>query len=115
MASITGALRRSLQVRAIAERHGVGARPRNLPDEVVREVGELRGRKPHPFALLKEWERSQAWDSQAELGAALRLCRDADLALKSSGGAPRLVVEHLVFQLCRPAARPGRSSGLAGR
>lgn len=104
VASITGALRRSLQVRAIAERHGVGARARNLPDEVVHEVGELRGRKPHPFALLKEWERSQAWDSQAELGTALRMCRDADLALKTSGGSPRLVVEHLVFQLCRPGA-----------
>jgi len=101
VASIAGAVRRTLEVRTVADRHGVRGRPRNLPAAVVDEVAKARGgRKPHPFALLKEWERSRAWSGTDDLARGLRACRDADAALKRSRGDPRLVVERLLVDLC---------------
>ena len=101
VASIASALRRTLQVRTVADRHGVKGRPRQLPKAVVDEVAEVRGgRRPHPFALLKEWERSLGWPSTGALAEGLALCRDADRDLKTSRGAPRLVVERLLMRLC---------------
>ncbi len=105
VAAIAGALRRALQVRAAAEAAGVapGRRLRRLPDAVLESLAELRGKKPHPYAALKEWERSLGWPSVDALGAALGACARADQALKRSGGVARLVVEALVFELCRGA------------
>lgn len=102
LAGISSALRRAAQVRSVAERHRVRRGTRNLPGEVVDEIAALRpGRRPHPFALLKEWERSLAWPGVEALMGGLSACRDADLALKTSQGDPRLVVERLVLRLCR--------------
>lgn len=101
VASIAAALRKAHQVRTSAERHGVRRGTRNLPDVVVDEVAAVRkGKKPHPFALLKEWERSLAWPDTESLAQGLRLCFEADLALKTSAGDPRLVLERLVMRLC---------------
>jgi DNA polymerase III subunit delta len=101
LGGIASALRKTLQVRAVAEKHGIRRGGRDLPARVVSEVAELRGgRKPHPYALRMEYERSLAWPGQADLSAALAACRAADRALKTSRGDPRLVVERLVMGLC---------------
>ncbi len=101
LAGIGGALRKALEVRSVAERHGVRTARRDLPARVVEEVAELRGgRKPHPFALRKEYERSLAWTSTRGLAEALARCRDADRDLKTGRGNGKLIVERLLVRLC---------------
>ncbi len=100
LGGIASALRRALQVRTVAERHGVRGAGRNLPPVVVDEVARQRaGRKPHPYALLQELKRSLKWSSTHELGCALEACRQADRALKTSRGNPKLVVERLIMRV----------------
>jgi len=102
VASVAAALRKALQVFSAAEAAGVRGRPRQLPPSVLDAVAKARGgRKPHPFALLKEWERARRWGAPEALAQGLVACRDADRALKTSAGRPELVVERLIIQLCR--------------
>lgn len=101
LGGISSALRKAVQVRSIADRHAVRRGTRNLPEAVVDDIAALRpGRRPHPFALLKEWERSLAWPDAESILGGLSACRDADLHLKTSRGDPALVVERLVVRLC---------------
>jgi len=62
------------------------------------------------FQTLKKAERF----SRAELLGALGALREADIALKSSGVSPRLVLERVIRTLCGPRAAGG-ATGAAGR
>jgi DNA polymerase-3 subunit delta len=62
------------------------------------------------FQTLKKAERF----SRDELLGALGALREADIALKSSGVSPRLVLERVIRTLCVPRAAGG-ATGAAGR
>ncbi|MDF1565516.1 MAG: hypothetical protein P1V51_20935 [Deltaproteobacteria bacterium] len=115
LGGIASAVRNALQVRALGERAGLSGRLREMPPELVAEVGALRGRKPHPFALLKEWERASSWPDLAALQLALEACARTDLELKGDGGSPRLALEALVFRIAGLARPPRRRAAPAAR
>jgi DNA polymerase-3 subunit delta len=57
----------------------------------------------NPFPVYQTLKKAERF-SRGELVAALQAVAEADVKLKSSALAPRLVLERLVWQICRPKA-----------
>jgi DNA polymerase-3 subunit delta len=89
LAMVTRLFRQLLEVRAVLDRGGG-------PGEVQAAL-----RLP-PNATRSLSERGLREDA-ASLGARLARILEADLALKSSPGADRVIMERLVMDLCAPA------------
>ena len=82
----------------------------------LRELGLALEHGATPYVVLGQL----AWVARTRLpaprvGPAVDAVFRTDAALKRSGGAPRVLLERLVVQLCAPAAGEARGSGRRGR
>ena len=72
-----------------------------LPAEIREKFPENRLLKLHPFRAFKMCERAVSF-KDAELAAILKAVLQANRALVSGGGEPRMVLEQLIFQITSP-------------
>jgi len=74
--------------------------------ELKSEKGDWLAQLPtHPYALYRMFEKANRY-SLPQLTRALSRLLDVELALKSSGLPPLLVLEHFFWQTLSPATRP---------
>jgi DNA polymerase-3 subunit delta len=64
---------------------------------------QLARNPANPFPVYQTLKKADRF-SRAELLAALEAAAEADIRLKSSALAPRLVLERLVWRICSPSA-----------
>ncbi len=102
LASVAAEFQQLLQTReAMAELGITRVNPRTfdqLPAAVREKFPENRLLKLHPFRAYKMCERALSF-GDAELAAALKAVLQANRALVSGGGEPRMILEQLIFQI----------------
>ncbi len=76
--------------------------------EALRELGRATESGAPPFLLLGQLRAAAEKLPPARLPAAVGAVLRTDLALKSSGGDPNVLLERLVVELCAPRGRAGR-------
>ena len=81
---------------------------RNDAAEALRELGLSLDAGAPPFMVLGQLRIAAEKVPVPRLGAAIEALLRTDLALKSSGGDPRILLERLVVELCAPR-RGGRA------
>ena len=75
--------------------------------EALRELGLALDAGAPPFFVLGQLRAAAEKLPGPRLGAALDAVFRTDLAVKSSGGDPRILLERLVVELCRPGPSGG--------
>ena len=78
---------------------------RNDAAEALRELGLSLDAGAPPFMVLGQLRLAAEKVPGPRLGAAIEALLRTDLALKSSGGDPRILLERLVVELCAPRRR----------
>ena len=78
---------------------------RNDAAEALRELGLSLDAGVSPFMVLGQLRLAAEKVPGPRLGAAIEALLRTDLALKSSGGDPRILLERLVVELCAPRRR----------
>ena len=76
--------------------------------EALRELGRATESGAPPFLLLGQLRAAAEKLPPARLSAAVGAVLRTDLALKSSGGDPNVLLDRLVVELCAPRGRAGR-------
>lgn len=75
--------------------------------EALRELGLALDAGAPPFFVLGQLRSAAEKLPGPRLGAAIDAVFRTDLAVKSSGGDPRILLERLVVELCRPGPSGG--------
>jgi DNA polymerase III delta subunit len=83
---------------------------RNDAADALRELGLALDAGAVPFILMGQLRAAAEKLPAARLPAAIDAVFRADLALKSSVGEPRILLERLVLELCEPPRRRRRDS-----
>jgi len=83
---------------------------RNDAADALRELGLALDAGAVPFMLMGQLRAAAEKLPAARLREAIDAVFRADIALKSSGGEPRILLERLVVELCEPPRRPRRGS-----
>ena len=99
-------VRQIVQVTAEATNFGIAnAIERNDAAEALRELAAAIDGGAAPFFLMGQLRWVAEKMPSARLGAAIDAVFRTDLALKSSGGDPKVLLERLVVELCEPKGR----------
>ena len=102
LASVASEFQQLLQTREAMRELGITrVNPRTfdqLPGEVRDKFPENHLLKLHPFRAYKMCERAMSF-GDAELAGILKSVLEANRALVSGGGEPRMILEQLIFQI----------------
>jgi DNA polymerase III delta subunit len=79
--------------------------------EALRELGRATDAGAAPVLVLGQLRAAAEKLPPGRLHAAIGAVLRTDLALKSSGGDPQVLLERLIVELCAPRRRTGSAAG----